>query len=102
MPRIVNSTTFGMKYCTGVSTAAGQDQQSDQPQRAWPDRAGRAVVVATPTNGQHDEHAEAADRPEHPALEGLGAVLLLHEQVGEHRRGEQPEPDRRERHDHAS
>ena len=46
MPRIANSTGFGMKYCTGVSTAAGSTTRPDESQRPSRVLAVEPVVVA--------------------------------------------------------
>ena len=98
MPTIVNAMTLGMKNCTGVRIAAGRIDQPHEPQRAGRIATVEAVVVL-PDERQHEQHADAADGAEHPAVEGVGAVVVLHEEVGEHGEGEQPEAQRRERDD---
>ena len=90
MPTIVNAMTLGMKNCTGVRSAAGRISQPDEPQCARGIATVEAVVVL-PDEGQHEQHADAADGAEHAPVEGVGAVVVLHEEVGEHREGEQPE-----------
>ena len=73
--------TFGMKYWSGVRNAAGQDEQPDEPQRLGrvaPVEAGRST---SPTNGRTQQHADAADGAEHAPLEGVDAVVVLHEEV---------------------
>ena len=69
MPRTANSTAFGMKYCTGVSSAAGRiiSPRAAAPRR---DLAGRAGRSTGPRTGSDDQQPEAADRRRRtPALE---------------------------------
>ena len=76
----------------------GEDRQPHEPQRTRGIATVEAVVVL-PDERQHEQHADAADGAEHAPVEGVGAVVVLHEEVGEHGEGEQPEAQRRERDD---
>ncbi len=84
-----------MKYCTGVSTAAGKHQDPDESQRASGALSIEPVVVATDER-QHEECDDARRGADQTPLECAEPVLVLEEEIGEHRRGEQREPHGRE------
>ena len=61
-PRMVNSTTFGMKYWTGVSTAAGRIMQPDEARGRAAGRSGRAG------RSSHDRRTGARARTPSPPM----------------------------------
>ena len=73
-----------------------QDEQPDEPQR--PRRVSPVQAVVVPADErQHEQHADAADGADAArARTRSSPYCVLEEEVGQHRRGEQPEPHRRE------
>ena len=96
IPTIVKSVSFGMKYCTGRSTAIGM---INKPIIRSACAGSRAVqrVVALRDERQHDEHADAGHGADHAASERAEMEVAVEVEVLQHRAGEQTEAQRRER-----